>query len=252
MRRFAATLALATLTLLGTLTYDAPDAAALSGTITLTVQCGGNPERTTVTNNTDAPLDLAGSTIASLVNPRQGVEPFPLSGTLAPGAATTYETGPAATGNVPTRQSIYVDNTPGEGARLTTPYGSVSVLCSAGTGSLAVVAAPAPTATVGQTPTATMTLAPTAPAVATTAPTGTMPAPGATSTPAPTMTPRPTVAPTATIPPTATTPAAMPGLPNTGAGGGARTPGVALPLALLIATLGARGVVLRRSGRGRR
>ncbi len=257
MRRFTAILALVTLTLIGGFTYGTPTTAALSGTIALTVQCTGNPERTTVTNNTDTALDLAGSSITSLVSPRQGVEPFALSGTLAPGASRTYETGSAATSNVPTRQSIYTNTDPNEGARLSGPYGSVSVLCSAGSGSLAVTqptATPSPTAQ----PTATMTTTPvptmTATAVATAVVTVTMPVatattiptmtatatlPVATSTPAPTM----TVAPTPTIAPTATVVPVMPGLPNTGAGGGSQSFG-ALG-AILIAIMGASGLAAR-------
>ncbi len=257
MRRFATILALAMMTLIGGLTYDAHDAAALSGTITLTIQCGGNPERTTVTNNTDATLDLAGSTITSLVSPRQGVEPFALSGTLAQGASKTYETGSAATNNVPTRQSIYTNTDPNEGARLSGPYGSVSVLCSAGSGSL-VVTQPAPTATATTAPTATATMTPTMTATATAtampttaatqaatqAPTqaatmtATMTATAtATAMPSPTATTRATVVPTATMMP-------MPTLPNTGGGGGHTQP--LGPLAALLAGIAAASGLVAR------
>lgn len=219
MRRFAAILALVALTLLGGLTYGAHGAAALVGTITLTLDCNGNPERTTITNGTDTVLDLSGFAVTSLVNPRQGVEPFRLSGTLAPGAAITYQTGSAATGgNVPTRQSIYVNTDPSEGARLTTPYGDLTVLCRAGTGSLGVTSAPVPTATIMPTATAMPTARPIQTAV-------------------------PTVAPTATVVPTATAIAPMPGLPNTGGGGGTSPSG---PLAALLVALCA--VVLIGSG----
>lgn len=275
MRRLAAVLALATLTLLGGLTYGAHDAAAITGTITLTVQCGGDPERTTITNNTDAALDLAQFTITSLVSARQGAERLPLSGILAPGTAKTFESGSAAANNVVTRQSIYVGTDPNEGARLATPYGPIEVLCSVGSRSLAVTDL-VPTATVTMTSTAGATSAPTAvattartatalPTMPTTTATATRPAlatatrPATTRTPVPqptptataTMTPTavPTSAPTAvaTTAPTATATAVMAGLPGTGGGGGRSQPFGALGAlgVLLIAIMAASGLVAR-------
>lgn len=205
-------------------------AGAQTGSIALTIQCRTTPERTTITNNTDQALNLSGYRLTSLVLPR-GEEPLALSGTVAPGGSLTFETGGGA-GQGLTGAPIYNNDDPNEGARLTTPFGALTVLCGVtgtNSGTLPVAAPqptatapPAATATAPPPPTETPALAPTA--TLTSAPTATIPA---TVPPAPTSPPPPTVPlatatavpPTATaIPPTAT-PAPMPGLPNTGAGG---------------------------------
>lgn len=113
------------------------------------------------------------------------------------------------------------------------------------------------------TPSPTVAL-PTAPAPS---PTGTtVAAPSATTpiaaspTPRPTMTTVPTSAPVAasptprpapTIAPTPTAPAAMPGLPNTGAGGAADRGGAGQALLAGLGLLGMLGLALRRARRGR-
>lgn len=177
-----------------------PQTGAVTGTFTLTVDCTANPERTTITNNTDETFDLSrttlgqGFTLGSLYQPRSN-EPFRLAGTLAPGVSITFETGSAASNNALSRDEIYNNQATGEGARLVTPFGGVDALCSARTGTLRI----------GDTPMAT-------------APTAT----GATTA---TTTTR-----------TTTTMTTVPGLPNTGGGGMADPRSWGTGLAVLLGT----------------
>jgi hypothetical protein len=115
----------------------------VTGSITLAISCYTNPELTTITNNTDQLLPLGSVKLGSLYQPRND-EPFTLGNTsvLNPGASITYQSG---SGSTPTSTSpglssepIYNNEAAGEGAILTTPYGTLTVLCSAGSGTLAV------------------------------------------------------------------------------------------------------------------
>jgi hypothetical protein len=117
--------------------------AAPSGTIDLTVACNTWPERTTITNNTDETLNLSGWTLGSLYQPGSD-EPFALSGTLDPGKSVTYESGLFASQNVLSSLPIYGNAAPSQGARLTTGFGTLDVLCSDGSGSLMVEGTPPP------------------------------------------------------------------------------------------------------------
>ena len=122
----------------------AATATAQIGSIALAIECAADPERTTVRNDTDQPLTLGALRLGSLDQPRSN-EPFTLpGGVLPPGGAITYLTGEAAPEGTLTltRQSIYDNASPGEGARLTTPFGTLTVLCSAGSGSLTVSGPP--------------------------------------------------------------------------------------------------------------
>src|SRR5918998_1014752 len=113
---------------------------------------------------------------------------FARSGTLPPGQSRTYRTG-SGTETGLGGSPIYDDDEPTEGARLTTPYGTLEVLCSEVIGVLGVGEAAQPTVepspTVVTPTTAAATPSPTVAATATTA--------VATAT---------AVAPTATRPPT--------------------------------------------------
>ncbi len=120
-----------------------------AGTITLAVSCATNPERTTITNNTGGTLSLTGFQLVSVSNRRPGVPPIRLSGTVALGAS---------------REFIYEDDDPNEGARLGTPYGTLTVLCRAGSGILPVdPGATIPTVTPTVTPTSTALVPPLTP-----------------------------------------------------------------------------------------
>jgi hypothetical protein len=119
---------------------------AQNGVISLGVDCYANPERTTVTNSTDAFLDLGTFRLASLDQPRAN-EPFTLpGGSLPPGGSITYLTGEAApVGTLTlTRQFIYDNEAANEGARLITPFGTLDLLCSARAGGLRVGTPPPP------------------------------------------------------------------------------------------------------------
>ncbi len=102
----------------------------LNGSFTLTVDCAGAPERTTLTNNlAGTPLNLSNFTLGSIVAPRGG-EPFRLSGTLASGESRTYETGPGAAVNPLSAEAIYEEADPREGARLTGFASDLVTSCS--------------------------------------------------------------------------------------------------------------------------
>ncbi len=218
---------------------------AISGSITLMITCETTPERFRITNNTDEPIDLGRFTISSLVSPRPGVEPIRLGSVLAPGESKSYERA----------QPIFLNDNPAEGARLMTPYGDLTVLCSRGTGSLNVTTAqptataiPA-TATATAIPTTAPTTVPTVVPTMTPPPTATPIVTATATTPPPTAT-RPaatataTMIPTAvpTVAPTATPPAPMPGLPNTGDGGGPGG-GIGIGAVFLAALVGMAGLV---------
>lgn len=225
MQRIAAILTLVGCLLVGGLAYSVQSAGAIAGTIRLSISCATNPETTTLTNNTDTTLNLAGFAFSTLVNPRQGIEPISFSGTLAPQASATISTGSNAPAGSRTQQSIYNNEAGGEGARLATPYGNLTVLCSAGSGELTVT-----DTTITTTPT-TVTTTPT---------TG-----GTTTTTAMTTTRTTTTTRAVT---TTTTAAPMPGLPNTGGGGtaGGGTPELPLVTLAVLATLVGGGALAAR------
>ena len=256
MRRFIGSLTLATLLLVGGFAAGVRDAAAISGTIELRISCGTNPERSTVTNRTDTPLDLSAFTLGGLFDPRAG-DPYRLRGTLGVGQATSFETGTGAVEGAPAtlaRVFIYNDEVNNEGGRLTTPYGSLSVLCSVGSDVLTVSTPAAPTATQPSAPTATPrpstpTATTTRPAVTATATIAVRPSVTATATaPRATATIAPTII--ATLAPTQTMPAPKPGLPRAGGGGGSSS-SIGLGAVFLLAIMSLMGV-MRRAGRGRR
>lgn len=146
MRRLVAILVLVTLALASVSTYGVREVAAISGSIGLTVQCTGSPERTTLTNNTDTTLRLSQLDLGTIYQPRTN-EPFVLSiggATLAPGASITFYSGTNAPDPRLTGQFIYDDTDPSEGARLSTPYGALTVSCAAASGTLAVNIPPSP------------------------------------------------------------------------------------------------------------
>jgi hypothetical protein len=122
----------------------ARDARAITGSITLTVDCYSKPERTTITNDTDETLDLGYTSLgqgfrlfhlshSGRTGPK---EPFYLFGQVAPGASITFETGPGATMNVLSHDELYDDQATDEGAFFITRWGDLSVPCSAKTGTL--------------------------------------------------------------------------------------------------------------------
>jgi hypothetical protein len=129
------------------------------GTIRVAVDCKSDPERTIILNNTSQAISLDGWSLASLSRPIAGVEPFVLSGTLQPRASQIVLTGTGAPAGQ--TQLIYDDVDPSEGVRLRTPYGTLNVLCTAGSGELAIsaLATPPPSPTVTPTPTSTAGLA---------------------------------------------------------------------------------------------
>ena len=88
--------------------FLADNAAAISGTITLTITCATSPERTTVGNKTDETLDLGRFTLLSTFEPLANVEPLRLTGSLAPNETRTFETGAGASTNVLAGQDIYL------------------------------------------------------------------------------------------------------------------------------------------------
>ena len=219
------------LALLAALWFFAAGGLAQTGTITLTVDCDADPERTTITNTTDQPLNVGAFRLASLYQPRQGESYQLTAGPLAPGESRTYLTGEGAPTGTPltlTRQFIYENDAPSEGAGLTTPYGTLNVLCSQGTGTLQVrqpvQVTPTPVPA-GAIPTAT---AVPPPATGDTIRLGT-----------PVGGPRPTAA-----------PSAAPGLPATGGGGGAGGAPVLVLLGAGVAGVIAVGTVRRARAGG--
>ena len=115
--------------------YDSPACALPTGTLTVTLICastlGQAADSVRLTNDTDQELDLRGWTLGSIAQP-QADEPFALSGTVPAGAGLTL----LSTGGAPpvlTRRKVFSNTAPGEGARLTTPYGTLVVPCTTGT-----------------------------------------------------------------------------------------------------------------------
>jgi hypothetical protein len=129
---------------------------AATGSISLAISCFSSPERSTITNNTDQILPLGQVRLGSLYQPRAG-EPYTLGNTsvLLPGQAITFQTGPNSEPGPDsprlTDAAIYSNDAASEGARLETPYGILTVLCSAGSGTLAVSAPGETCRTFGET-----------------------------------------------------------------------------------------------------
>lgn len=234
MQRIAAILTLVGCLLVGGLAYSVQGVGAIAGNIGLTIQCNATPETTRVTNNTDEGLNLAQFRLDTLVADSPG-EPFPLSGTLAPGQSAIFQSGGGA-GTGITGAFIYNNDDPNEGARLITPFGDLTVLCSVGSGILTVA------------DTATTTTTTTARATTTTSAVTTTTAPAATTTTTTRAATTTTAAAPMTTTTTATTP--MPGLPNTGgggmAGGGTSTLPLAALAALMVTLAGGGALVARR------
>jgi hypothetical protein len=143
MRHISVIRLLTTIVVVGALNIFIAPAAAATGSITLTISCYTNPERSTITNNTDQVLPLGQVRLASLHQPRSD-EPFTLGNTsvLSPGQAITFQTGsasaPSADSPRLSSEAIYNNEEQSEGARLETPYGTLTVLCSVGSGTLTI------------------------------------------------------------------------------------------------------------------
>ena len=258
-------LLLALVAALGIGFYATTPAAAITGSISLTISCFDDPEVISIFNATDEPLSLSGFTLSSIDDP-QDDQDFALSGTVQPGSAIRFESGNAATGNVLTTRFIFDNQNPNEGVILTTPFGTLNVLCSAMTGTLVVGTTPAPTATSTTAPVAPTATTPGVPVATATTPDGTAVAtatpddddgvviPGtevavtkapATQPPAP----APTEAPAATTAPVTGGGGTTGGgitLPDTGAGTSTgSTNWMALVAALLVCCAGSVGLAVR-------
>ncbi len=118
----------------------APASAALRGSITMRVYCIPKYNSVQIFNDTDEGLDLRTWTVASLVRPGPD-EPIALKGFIVPGSGLTFFSG-AGKDYVLIGHDIFQPDQPGEGARLTTPYGTLDVLCSTGRGTLTLTPLP--------------------------------------------------------------------------------------------------------------
>ena len=132
----------------------APDQStpASSPPIVVTVACQGRPELTTIRNT--SPMPVALRTLSSLYRPYDGVEPFALDVTLAPGQTVTYQTGSGASGAGRLYgQPIYNDEeATAEGVRVETSVGTFVQTCGepatpAASPAMATPALPNPLAT---------------------------------------------------------------------------------------------------------
>ncbi len=102
--------------------------AAPAASVRVAVDCTGNPERTTIINDTRQTITI--TSIGSLYQPRAN-EPFRRNQALAAGARMTFQSGPRATTNVLTPQRIYNDeHLAEEGVRVVTSVGTVEQRCS--------------------------------------------------------------------------------------------------------------------------
>jgi hypothetical protein len=109
-------------------------AAAPHGSITMRINCVPKYNSVQIFDDTDQELDLRTWTVTSLYRPGPD-EPIALNGTVAPGGGATFFSG-ASKDRVLIGHDIFQSGQPGEGARLTTPYGTLDVLCTAGRGTL--------------------------------------------------------------------------------------------------------------------
>jgi hypothetical protein len=89
--------------------WSAPAAASpvTPASVTAFVQCSGNPERATITNNTGSAITIY--SVGSTYQPRSG-EPYYVNKTLKAHKSFTHESGTAATTHVLTHQFLYNDD----------------------------------------------------------------------------------------------------------------------------------------------
>lgn len=134
-RTIIALAALAALCLAATPGATATSAATTpQGSISMQIYCIPKANSVQVFNDTDQVLDLRTWTVASLYQPGPD-EPIALNGAIVPGSGATFFSG-AGKDRVLIGHDIFQSGQPGEGARLTTPYGTLDVLCTAGRGTL--------------------------------------------------------------------------------------------------------------------
>ncbi len=136
MRRTIIALAALAVLCLGTAPAATRAAAAATprGSITMRINCVPRDNSVQIFNDTDEVLDLRAWAVASLSRPGPD-EPIALNGTVAPGGGATFFSGASKT-RVLIGHDIFKPDQPGEGARLTTPYGTLDVLCTVGRGTL--------------------------------------------------------------------------------------------------------------------
>jgi hypothetical protein len=121
-------------------TDAAPASAVPRGSITMRINCVPRDNAVQILNDTDEGLDLRTWTVTSLVRPGPD-EPIALKGFILPGSGLSFFSG-AGKDYVLIGHDIFTPGQPGEGARLTTSYGTLDVLCSAGRGTLTLGALP--------------------------------------------------------------------------------------------------------------
>ena len=122
------------------LTAAGQAAAAPAGTIAMMVYCEPHNNAVRLVNNTAQTISIEGWTLGSIYRPGPR-EPFTLHDpVIDPGSNATFFTG-ASKDRVLTGDGIFKPD-PSEGARLTTPYGTLEVRCVDREGSLPVVAVP--------------------------------------------------------------------------------------------------------------
>jgi hypothetical protein len=101
--------------------------AEAASRVTVTAECDGNPERVIVANNTRHRIVVR--TVGSIYKPRTN-EPFRVDRTLRRGRSIAFESGPAANGNVLTRQYVFNSEVgSSEGARVATSVGLFADRC---------------------------------------------------------------------------------------------------------------------------
>jgi hypothetical protein len=113
-------------------------AAAAQAGIIVEVACRAAPETVRIVNSTGAAVTVR--SVGSLVNPRPGVEPFARDDTVRPNDIIVYAFGPNPGAHAGamflTNQSIFDNDSPGEGVEVVTSAGTARVLCSRGSGNV--------------------------------------------------------------------------------------------------------------------
>ena len=95
--------------------------------VTVTARCDGNPERVIVENNTRRRIEV--TRVGSIYQPRSN-EPFRVDRTLRRGRSITFQSGPAASRNVLSRQYVFNSDVGSrEGARVATSLGRFADRC---------------------------------------------------------------------------------------------------------------------------
>lgn len=122
VRRIALALALA---LAAPMLAGAPPSVGAAAAVKVTLSCYGNPEKTTIKNNSSASITVR--KVGSTYQP-YSYEPITVNKRLAPGAAVTYQTGHGAVRNVLTRNYIY-NNNGRDGAKVVTTIGTFTKRC---------------------------------------------------------------------------------------------------------------------------